>query len=216
MFHFLYKTTNTLNGKIYIGAHSTQDLNDGYLGSGKQILYAIKKNGRHVFMREILETFETREQAFLRESEIVTEEFIKSDMNYNMCPGGLGSSIKTEDFKNKVSEKLKGRTFSQETKDKISKNNGMKKSWTKKPSTKPPVLFGKDNGMYGKKHTTETLLLMSDARKKVQIEYTEELRKSYGWSQGLKWYNNGITSKRFIEGTQPPEYKMGRKVKALK
>lgn len=43
MFHFLYKTTNTLNGKIYIGAHSTQDLNDGYLGSGKQILDAIKK-----------------------------------------------------------------------------------------------------------------------------------------------------------------------------
>lgn len=214
MFHFLYKTTNTLNGKIYIGAHSTQDLNDGYLGSGKQILDAIKKNGRHVFMREILEIFETREHAFLREAEIVNEEFIKSDMNYNMCPGGLGSTIKSEDFKKKVSEKLKGRTFSQDTKDKMSKNNGMKKSWTKKPSTKPPVLLGKDNGMYGKKHSEQSLKLMSENRKAVVIEYTDELRKALGEnSRGKKWYNNGLNAKRFVEGKQPPGYSLGRKIK---
>ena len=37
MYHFVYETTNLINGKKYIGKHSTDDLNDGYLGSGKAI-----------------------------------------------------------------------------------------------------------------------------------------------------------------------------------
>lgn len=36
MIHFMvYKTTNLINKKIYIGVHSTRDINDSYLGSGK-------------------------------------------------------------------------------------------------------------------------------------------------------------------------------------
>lgn len=96
----------------------------------------------------------------------------------------------------------------------MSKNNGMKKSWTKKPSTKPPVLIGKDNGMYGKKHSEQSLKLMSENRKEVVIEYTDELRKALGEnSRGKKWYNNGLNVKRFVEGKQPPGYSLGRKIK---
>ena len=50
----IYKTTNIVNGKYYVGQHHT-DIDDGYLGSGKLILLAIKKYGRHNFVREILE-----------------------------------------------------------------------------------------------------------------------------------------------------------------
>ena len=214
MFHILYKTTNTITGKYYIGAHSTDNLNDGYLGSGVRLRNAIKKYGKHVFVKEILACFDTREEAFLEESKIVTEEFIKSKTNYNMCPGGLGSSVKTIEFKKQISAKLKGRIVSQATRDKMSKNNGMKKEWTKKPNVSPPVLFGEDNGMYGRKHSVKSLKLMSENRKAVQIEYTEELRSALGKnSRGKKWYNDGLVSKRFEQGKQPENFILGRKTK---
>ena len=41
-FHIIYKTTNLLNGKIYVGLHSTDNLNDRYMGSGWVLKYAIK------------------------------------------------------------------------------------------------------------------------------------------------------------------------------
>ena len=43
MYYFIYRTTNLINGKYYIGQHHTEDLNDGYLGSGRVFIQAIKK-----------------------------------------------------------------------------------------------------------------------------------------------------------------------------
>ena len=71
-YNFLYKTTNLVNGKIYIGVHTTNKLNDGYLGSGTNFKKAVKEFGRMNFKREILEFFETAEEAFNREKELVT------------------------------------------------------------------------------------------------------------------------------------------------
>ena len=78
MYHFVYETTNLINGKKYIGKHSTDDLNDGYLGSGKAIQQAIKKYGEKNFSRTILKEFKTSEEAYMYEEEIITPELIKA------------------------------------------------------------------------------------------------------------------------------------------
>ncbi len=90
MFYILYKTTNLINGKIYIGVHQTNDIDDGYLGSGFLLKHSIKKHGRENFKKEILEQFETREEMYDRESIIVNEEFIKRIDVYNRRLGGEG------------------------------------------------------------------------------------------------------------------------------
>ena len=90
MFYTIYKTTNNINGKYYIGKHKTRDLDDNYLGSGKILNYAIKKHGINNFTREYLFIFDNEEDMNNKELELVSEEFIKEDTNYNLKLGGAG------------------------------------------------------------------------------------------------------------------------------
>ena len=43
MYHYFYKITNKLNNHYYYGIHSTDNLNDGYMGSGRKLRRAINK-----------------------------------------------------------------------------------------------------------------------------------------------------------------------------
>lgn len=63
-FNFVYITTNLINGKQYIGDHSTNNLDDHYLGGGVYLNRSIKKYGKENFKREILEQFGTKKEAF--------------------------------------------------------------------------------------------------------------------------------------------------------
>jgi Putative endonuclease segE, GIY-YIG domain len=90
VFYYLYKTTNLVNGKIYIGKHKTKNPNDGYIGSGKLLKRAIVKYGRENFKFEILQWFDNEELLNVREKELVTEEFCLRKDNYNLCVGGRG------------------------------------------------------------------------------------------------------------------------------
>lgn len=212
MYHYVYKVTNLITNKYYVGAHSTSNLNDGYMGSGQQIKDAIKKYGATNFKFEILEMFSTREDAFKKEAEIVTENFVRDPQTYNMTTGGIGGSIKTDEWKQQVSQKLRGRQFTPEHSMKKSlAQTGSKNHRYGKPNPNNPKLSGVDNGMFGKTHSEESKLLMSKNRKLAQIEYTSELRESLSNAcKGKLWYNNGITSKRFKEGDQPDGYIRGR------
>jgi hypothetical protein len=89
-YHFLYKTTNTINGKYYIGMHTTYNLNDGYLGSGYMLRNSIKKYGKENFKLEILEFFQSRDELAKAEKSIVTEELILDEKCMNLKPGGNG------------------------------------------------------------------------------------------------------------------------------
>lgn len=89
-FHTIYQTTNLINNKIYIGAHSTDDPHDEYYGSGTNITRAIEKYGRSSFKKILLHIFETPAEMFLKEKEIVTAEFLKRADVYNIVEGGYG------------------------------------------------------------------------------------------------------------------------------
>lgn len=88
MLHTIYKIENILNGKFYIGKHSTNNLDDEYMGSGKYIKRAIQKYGIENFRKEILFIFTDENEAYLKEREIVNEEFIKRTDVYNIIIGG--------------------------------------------------------------------------------------------------------------------------------
>ena len=83
MFYTIYKTTNNINGKYYIGKHTTLDLDDTYIGSGTILKRAINKYGIDNFTKEYLFIFDNEEDMTNKEHELVSEEFNKEDTNYN-------------------------------------------------------------------------------------------------------------------------------------
>ena len=87
-FNYFYKITNTINGHFYYGIHSTDNLDDGYMGSGTRLKATYKKYGMENFEKEILKFFNTRKEASDYEAEMVTEELIKNDNCYNIVIGG--------------------------------------------------------------------------------------------------------------------------------
>ena len=102
MFFYLYQITNLVNNKIYIGVHTTKDMNDGYMGSGVNIQSAIKKYGINNFEKDILYTFDNADDMYAKERELVTEVFLLREDTYNLRIGGTGGF----DFINK--NKLNG------------------------------------------------------------------------------------------------------------
>jgi hypothetical protein len=143
IYYYLYEVTNLVNGRTYIGQHITDDLEDGYLGSGKALKFAIKKYGRDKFKKEIL-LFARNEKALnILEMMAVTPEFCALKSNYNLKEGGnsgrpnpeirekmrqkkLGANNpnygkpKTEEWIAKVREANTGKKRSQEARLKIS------------------------------------------------------------------------------------------------
>lgn len=101
----LYKTTNIVNQKIYYGVHreTKWPQQDGYLGSGVLLKRAIEKYGRCHFKREVICISDNSDYIYFLESQLVNEAFIRESSNYNICGGGLGASIHSEDTKRKMS-----------------------------------------------------------------------------------------------------------------
>ena len=109
-YYYVYRTINLVNNKEYIGFHSTDNLDDGYMGSGKLLIRAIEKYGIENFHKDILKIFNNREEAEAYERELVNEEYVNRKDTYNLSIGGNVC-----------------------------------------------ILYGENNGFYGKKHTPETI-----------------------------------------------------------
>jgi group I intron endonuclease len=119
----IYKTTNLINNKIYIGQDSKND--PKYLGSGKIIKDAIKKYGESNFIKEILEECKTKSELDEREIYWINKlGSLNRDIGYNLAVGGNGpmkNRKHTNETKIKLSLLWKGKKRTQENKEKLSK-----------------------------------------------------------------------------------------------
>ena len=87
-YHYFYKITKIDTGQYYYGIHSTNNLNDGYMGSGTIIRHMYKNYGKKLFIKKILRFFDSRTDASNYEKLIVNEELLKNDKCLNLALGG--------------------------------------------------------------------------------------------------------------------------------
>ena len=92
-YHLLYRVKNEQTLKEYIGVHSTDNIEDGYMGSGTLLKKDIKQFGVGAFSREIIDVFENREDLLVAERILVDDKYLRTANTYNMVYGGGG--IKT-------------------------------------------------------------------------------------------------------------------------
>ncbi len=204
MHYYLYKVTNLINNRFYIGVHKTKNMDDGYMGSGKIIQHAVEKYGIKNFRKEILEVFDTTEMMYKREREIVTEDFLKSENVYNLRLGGSGgwdyinkNGLNfTEHSLQKKKESLRkwhslndttgenngffGKQHSEETKQHLSKK---KKDYFENGGEHPKGMLGKKHNEETKKHVSKILKEKGSMIGKKGLEHP---------TGGTKWYNDGI------------------------
>ena len=89
-YYIVYKVTNDINGKFYIGTHKTSNINDGYMGSGKYLKYSQEKHGIENFTKAVLFVYDNSIEMFDKEAEIVNDDFIAEENTYNLKRGGCG------------------------------------------------------------------------------------------------------------------------------
>ena len=119
MLHYTYRIDNLINGKYYIGKHSSESLDDGYMGSGPLIKAAIAKYGIDNFKKTILKTFPTSEEAFEHEAQIVTMTEVNDPMCYNVQPGGRGRQKLFTDVELRERKLERQREYDQQNKERI-------------------------------------------------------------------------------------------------
>ena len=168
--HYIYLTTNLINGMQYIGKHYGE-LDDSYLGSGKLLKKAIEEYGKENFEKTILYISKNDEENSKKEIEIIALfNAISNPMFYNLHIGGNGGNTTagyTEEEKAALKLKL---SFLQQ---------------------------GEKNGMYGKKHSSQTKSFLSywaKFKRDNSVYQTEEFKKKM--SNLTKNEKNGMYGKK--------------------
>ena len=205
--HYIYKISR-FDGKYYIGLHSTDNLEDGYFGSGTLLARSLKKHGKDRHIKEILEFLPTREVLKLREKQIVNEELLGDAKCMNLKLGGhggwdhignsaiikraktysnryRGKMLKSESTRKKISERMIGN-------DNFKNSHGFtgmkcSEEHRRKIGEKNRLLFGERNSQFG-------TCWINDGRLAIKIkkdQLDEYLKK--GYSQGRKVKNHGET-----------------------
>lgn len=214
----VYKHTNKLNNKIYIGI-TCQDVERRWRSDGSgykkcPLFYrAIKKYGWDNFYHDIIYDGLTKEKAGELEQELIKE--LKSNnpiIGYNIANGGRINNI-SETTKKKISETLKnnykkenhhnfGKKYSEELKKKLSIAHIGKNS-------------GKNHSNYGKKMSDEQKEKIRKTMKERHIEPSEETKRKGAEARKGKT-NSEYWNKRIKEVRSVPVVQMDKEGNILK
>lgn len=199
MHYLVYKITNKINDKFYIGAHKTNNKDDDYMGSGLSLKKAIQKYGLDNFSKEILVECNSSEEMYQKEKELV----VVDDNTYNLKLGGFGGwdhlkGIKQEFTQNRIdghkcrSNKLKNR-----------KNPSASKRM-KQHHIEGKIKY---DTFTNKSHTKET-------KQKIGLKNSENQKGNKNSQFNTMWITNGVENKKIMNDDIIPEgwYK-GRKIK---
>lgn len=183
MQHYVYAVTNLLDGKVYVGKHSTDNLDDGYMGSGKLVSRAISKHGLENFRKDILGFFDTEVEALDVERQLVTEEFVSRDDTYNLIPGGHGSfswinkhgkhigrrKVHSDSAKSKMGRSMRDKKHTDATKQKIREQNLR----INNPERAKKI----SDALKGKQKTKEHCMNISKTLKAKKFRHSEKTRQ---------------------------------------
>lgn len=206
MHYLIYKITNTLNNKFYVGAHKTNKKDDAYFGSGVILERSVSKHGKENFKKEILFECSSEEEMWQKEADIVDEEFIARDDTYNIKLGGCGGF----DFVNnkKLNTKGNGRNGGvQDEKELMSMRNTFKEmlrdekykeEFNQKVSNGLKKFYLVNKGSFtNKKHSLET-------REKMRAAKAGKYIGNNNPQFGTMWITNGIDNKKIMRNDSIP------------
>jgi hypothetical protein len=207
--HYIYKTTCNVTGRWYVGMHSTTNIDDGYMGSGKMLRHSIRKYGVETHTKEILEYLPNREKLILREKEIVNKELIGDGKCMNLKEGGSGGfsnkehMLKCSKAGNSKQKELRktDSLFSENIRKKHSKNQLLRLK------VNPEKYKNFKSDWNGKKHKESSKKLIGE---KSSINQKGKNNSQYGTC----WITNDIENKKILKGDKIPNgWRLGRKIK---
>jgi len=178
----IYKTTNLINGKIYVGQDSKN--NPRYLGSGVWLNRAIEKYGKENFKKEVIDLAESKEELNEKEKYWIKFYNCKVPFGYNLTDGGESPAgyIFTEVQRQNLSKAKKGKLSGREGKKNPGQSLRMKQN---NPAKRPEVReklgrSGKDNRRFGTHRSKEEKELISKRTKEGMDnpQVKEKLKKS--------------------------------------
>ena len=212
--HFLiYKITNLINNKIYIGQHVTTNIDDDYMGSGDHIKNAIKKYGIENFKKEIIAECSSFEEMNELEKELVNHEFVQNPNTYNHSIGGSYGWKNCLKYKSKE-EIYAIRKNASDTIINLMKDPEYRKQHAEKISIRLKQ-YWKENGhnWEGKTHSEETKRKMSKTHKRNGDQKCEK-NSQFGkcWIYNLELQENKSIKKDELNTWLEKGWIKGRKI----
>jgi hypothetical protein len=206
MYYTIYRITNLVNNKTYIGKHKTNNLDDGYMGSGIALNRAKLKHGIENFKKHIIHILSNDQEMNEMEKKLV----VVNETTYNLKEGGDGGFDFIND-NNLRPDNSKNLLCGKEFIDRL-KKNGTYDLWVANGQARMRPgydIYIKETGggvWLGKKHKPES------------INKQKETFKRIGHSQGEKnsqhgtiWITDGISNKKIKkEESIPDGWRRGR------